>query len=147
AAPAEVADHVRDLSTGILQHLGHRSLAKIQAVILAGHDVNEPLEAVNRTKGTMYPAKSAARHGRVMRVAAQPYLALLRHRDDALEKIRDPLPHGLFANRPAFRRRPILPGPVIDEGAVAGISAPGCALGPHDTQDREVVLGRRDADL
>src|SRR5260370_874987 len=109
-------------------------------MILAGPDVNEPLEAVHRTQDAVHPTKARRRHGGVMRMTAEPHFALLRHRHDPLQEVSDPLPHRFFTHRPALRRRSILFSLVVDEGAVTGPATPTRAFGPHHAEDCEVVL-------
>ena len=77
----------------IFQHFADRSLAEIQTMILALSNSNkflQPFKVSQNRFNTTEPF--AARHARIMRVAGQLNLILIRHRHDAVQEIRDPLP-------------------------------------------------------
>src|SRR5260221_657519 len=93
-ALAEPADDVVDVTPGMLEHFGHRSLAKIESVIGTRHDADELLEPVDAAQYAMNAAVSfICRHARIVRMTAEPNFVLRGHRDDPLQEILDALPH------------------------------------------------------
>src|SRR5437016_5795998 len=79
-------------------------------------------------------------------MTGEPHLALLRHRHAPLEEIGDPLPVLLGTDATGLGQR-VLPGPVVDEGAVIVPAAALGRFGADDAEDAEVVLERRNARL
>ena len=62
-------------------------------MIWAFLDRDEFLEAINRTEHGIHTLIARdRRHARIMGMARQPDFVLVRDRDDAFQKIRDPLP-------------------------------------------------------
>src|SRR5262249_28132963 len=103
SASAKVADHVADLRVRILETLGNRSLAKIQAVIGAWTERTELLQALHASQHAMHSAKTLGfRHRRIVRVAGESHLVLFRHRYYPLQKIGNALPRFLLADRPGL---------------------------------------------
>ena len=97
---AELTDHVVDLFARIVQHFGDRALAEVESVVGARHGFDEALEPLDGTEDAVDAAVAlAGRQGGVVRVAAEPHLALLRDRDDALEEVRYAVPHLLVRGR------------------------------------------------
>src|SRR5439155_10854416 len=135
-AEPEVADHLEDLPAGVVQHLGDRALAEVQAVVGARVDVDEALQALDAPENRVdSPVTPVVRHAGVVRVAGQAHLALFRHRYYPVEEVRDPLPVGVRRYRSRLREWRLLARLLVLERAVAGAAAPGGGLGPHDAQD------------
>src|SRR5207249_1653996 len=127
AARAEPPDHVVHLLAGLLQHLADRPLAEVQPVIRTLLDADESLQPLDRREHRI-DALEAHRQSRVLRVAGEANLVLLRHGHDAIEEVRDPFPVvvGLHAAgaRLAFG---LFPGVGELPGAVTGAPATGGA--------------------
>jgi len=104
----------------------------------ARNNLDESFKAFNTAKHSMNTSKTlTSRHGRVVRMAAEPDLALVGNGHNALQEVRNPLPDLLFTRRSGFRWRSILSF-VVDEGAVRGASTSPRRLGgalPRESSD------------
>ena len=90
--PAEIAHDVANLAAGS-EHLGNRTQAKVEAVIRAFLNRDEPSDprrcpARARCPGSLGP------HARVVGMAGGSNLVFVADGDHAVEEIRDPLPGG-----------------------------------------------------
>src|ERR1039457_1287977 len=138
---AEVADDVKNFHARLLQHLGDGPLAEVQAMVGAGSDFDEVLQALYAAQDALDAAESLApRHPGILWMASQPNLVLLGHRDDALQKVGDVLTAHLCGNAACFGQGWILLGFVIHETVAHGAASPLDRLRAHDAQVAHVVL-------
>ena len=90
-ALSEVPDHVVDLFARAVEHLGHRALAEVQAVVLVLVHRDELLEALDGPQHAVH-AHVAIGCARVVRMAGQPDPVLRGDGHHALKEVVDPLP-------------------------------------------------------
>src|SRR4029077_15060072 len=123
-------------------------LAKVQSMVFARNNVDESVKAFNTAKHSMNTPKTLTyRHGRIMRMPAEPDLVLFGNGHNVSQEVRNPLPHLRFTRRPGFRWRSILLSFVVDEGTVRGASTSPRRLGAHDAENRQIILDGRDTRL
>src|SRR6266536_2583380 len=82
-----------------------------------------------------------------MRMAGDPDFMFLGNRNDALQKISDPLPKCVFADQSGFRKRRLLPRFVVYERTVLRAASARRRFGAHHAQNTQVVLERRHSSL
>ena len=96
-AAAEVADDVEDLFARIVEHLGDRALAEVEAVVRTLVHVYELRQAGGRTQYTGDATKTR-RRVRVVRVACNSDFVLCGDGDDAFEEVVDAFPEHVFGD-------------------------------------------------
>src|ERR1700761_2291542 len=144
-AGAEVADHVENLDARVVQHLAHRALAEVEAVIWILFDGDESLQPLHGAQNPLYALIAGRGNTGVVRVQGHADFVLAGYRDDAVEEVRDAFPRSVGADmtgtsqgcfRFRFRQLP---------GAVSRVSPPRRAARTQVSDELQVVLDGRNA--
>src|SRR4030088_268070 len=123
-AAAEIANHIEDFPSRILQHFRDRALAKVQPMIRTRMDFDKALQSIYATEHCVDSAEAfVARHSGIVWVASHAHFIFLGYGNHAIQKISDTFPVGILVDRPGFGEWRILPGLIGNEGAVPATAA------------------------